>query len=197
MNTTPTAYSIPYVIEKDGNHERVKDIWSKLLESRIIFLGSQVNDAVGNAIVAQLLVLAADDPSKDIFMYINSPGGSVSAGLAIFDTMNYIKPDVSTICVGGAYSMGAFLLAAGAKGKRRATKNSRIMIHQPLSGAQGQITDMEIELKEGVKYKKLLSGYLAKFSGKPLSQIQADTERNFYMTASEAKKYGLIDTVEL
>jgi len=191
-----TNWTVPFIIEKDGNTERVKDVWSKLLESRIIFLGTGINDTVANAVVAQLLVLAADDPAADIHMYINSPGGSVSAGLAIYDTMNYIAPDVSTICIGAASSMGAFLLSAGAKGKRRATENARVMIHQVLSGASGQVTDLEIQVAEARRYKELLTAIIAKNCGKPYEKVYADCERDNFMNAEQALEYGLIDTIE-
>ena len=188
--------SIPFIVEKNGDYERVKDIYTRLLEDRIVFLSGAIGTESANAIIAQLLFLAADDPHKDIYMYINSPGGSVSDGLAIFDTMNYIKPDVSTICIGGAYSMGAFLLAAGAKGKRKATENSRIMIHQPLAGGQGQISDLEIIYKEGQRYKEKLTSYLAELTGKSYEEVSKDCDRDFYMTAEESVSYGLIDKIE-
>jgi ATP-dependent Clp protease, protease subunit len=186
---------IPTVIEQSGRGERAFDIYSRLLRERIIFLGQQVDADIANLIVAQLLYLEAEDPEKDIFLYINSPGGSVSAGMGIFDTMNLVKPDVSTICVGFAASMGAFLLAAGAQGKRRSLPNSRIMIHQPLGGAQGQATDIEIQAKEILYIKERLNGYLAANTGQPLEKIQEDTERDFFMSPAEAMNYGLIDEV--
>jgi ATP-dependent Clp protease, protease subunit len=186
---------IPTVIEQSGRGERAFDIYSRLLRERIIFLGQQVDADIANLIVAQLLYLESEDPEKDIYLYINSPGGSVSAGMGIFDTMNQIRPDVSTICVGFAASMGAFLLTAGAKGKRRSLPNSRIMIHQPLGGAQGQATDIEIQAKEILYIKDRLNGYLAQNTGQPLEKIQEDTERDFFMSPAEAVKYGLIDEV--
>ncbi|MBR8829512.1 MAG: ATP-dependent Clp endopeptidase proteolytic subunit ClpP [Gomphosphaeria aponina SAG 52.96 = DSM 107014] len=186
---------IPTVIESSGRGERAFDIYSRLLRERIVFLGQQVNDELANLIVAQLLFLEAEDAEKDIYLYINSPGGSVSAGLGIFDTMNQIKPDVSTICVGLAASMGAFLLSAGAKGKRMSLPNSRIMIHQPLGGAQGQATDIEIQAKEILYLKQLLNLHLAAHTGQPLDKIAEDTERDFFMSAEEAQEYGLIDQV--
>lgn len=186
---------IPTVIESSGRGERAFDIYSRLLRERIVFLGKPVNDELANLIVAQLLFLEAEDPEKDIYLYINSPGGSVSAGLGIFDTMNQIRPDVCTICVGLAASMGAFLLSAGVKGKRMSLPNSRIMIHQPLGGAQGQATDIEIQAKEILYIKKKLNDYLATHTGQPLSKIEEDTERDFFMSPDEAKEYGLIDMV--
>ena len=189
------SYNVPYVIEQTSRGERSYDIYSRLLKDRIIFLGSAVDDTVANLIIAQMLFLEADDPNKDICFYINSPGGSVSAGLAIYDTMNYIKCDVSTICVGMAASMGAFLLAAGAEGKRFALPNSEVMIHQPLGGAQGQATDIEIHAKHILKTKEKLNTILAEKTGKSLEQIYQDTERDNYMSAREAMEYGLIDQV--
>ncbi len=186
---------IPTVIESSGRGDRSFDIYSRLLRDRIVFLGQQVNDEIANLIVAQLLFLESEDPEKDIFLYINSPGGSVSAGLGIFDTMNQVAPDVSTICVGLAASMGAFLLSAGAKGKRMSLPNSRIMIHQPLGGASGQATDIEIQAKEILYLKKQLNLYLANQTGQPLERIEEDTDRDFFMSAEEAAEYGLIDEV--
>ena len=186
---------IPYVIEKSGREERAMDIYSRLLKDRIIFLGGEVDDDTANIIVAQMLFLEADDPDKDIFLYINSPGGSVSAGMAIFDTMQYIKCEVSTICVGLAASMGAFLLTAGAKGKRRALPNAEIMIHQPSGGARGQATDMNIQVEQILRIKKRLNAILAERTGQPVEKIAADTERDNYLTAAEAKDYGLIDEI--
>lgn len=185
----------PTVIETNGRSERAYDIYSRLLKDRIIFLGTEIDDNVANAIVAQLLFLESEDPEKDIIMYINSPGGVVTAGMAIYDTMNYIKPDIQTVCIGQAASMGALLLTAGTKGKRCALENSRIMIHQPLGGAQGQATDIEIQAKEILRIKKNLSEILSKATGKDLDQIMKDTERDNYMSAQEALKYGLIDKV--
>jgi ATP-dependent Clp protease protease subunit len=186
---------IPTVIESSGRGERAFDIYSRLLRERIVFLGQEVRDETANLIVAQLLFLEAEDPEKDIYLYINSPGGSVSAGLGIFDTMNQIRPDVCTICIGLAASMGAFLLSAGAKGKRMSLPNSRIMIHQPLGGAQGQATDIEIQAKEILYLKGLLNQHLASHTGQPLEKIAEDTERDFFMSAEDAKAYGLIDQV--
>ena len=186
---------IPTVIESSGRGDRAFDIYSRLLRERIVFLGQQVDDEIANLIVAQLLYLEAEDPDKDIYLYINSPGGSVSAGMGMFDTMNQIKPDVSTICIGLAASMGAFLLSAGQKGKRMSLPNSRIMIHQPLGGAQGQATDIEIQAKEILYLKQKLNGHLADHTGQPLSKIEEDTERDFFMSAEESKEYGLIDRV--
>lgn len=186
---------IPMVVEQSNRGERAYDIYSRLLKDRIIFLGSDVNDVVANAIIAQMLFLAAEDPEKDIHLYINSPGGSITAGMAIFDTMQFIKPDVSTICVGMAASMGAFLLNAGAKGKRFALPNSEIMIHQPLGGAQGQATDIEIRARRILKMRDKLNHILAERTGQPLERIEKDTDRDYFMTASEAKDYGLVDQV--
>lgn len=186
---------VPYVIEQTSRGERSYDIYSRLLNDRIIFLGEEVTDVSANLIVAQLLFLESEDPGKDIHMYINSPGGSVSAGLAIYDTMQYIKCDVSTICIGMAASMGAFLLAGGTKGKRMALPNSEIMIHQPSGGAQGQATEIKIVAEQILKTKRKLNEILAANTGKPLEQIEIDTERDNYMSAEEAKTYGLIDNV--
>lgn len=186
---------VPMVVEQTNQGERSYDIYSRLLKDRIIFLGGEVDDDTANIIVAQMLFLEADDPDKDIFLYINSPGGSVSAGMAIFDTMQYIKCEVSTICVGLAASMGAFLLAAGAKGKRRALSNAEIMIHQPSGGARGQATDMNIQVEQILRIKKRLNAILAERTGQPVEKIAADTERDNYLTAAEAKDYGLIDEI--
>ena len=186
---------VPMVVEQTSRGERSYDIFSRLLKDRIIFLGDQVNDATAGLIVAQLLFLEAEDPDKDIHLYINSPGGSITSGMAIYDTMQYIKPDVSTICIGMAASMGAFLLAAGAKGKRLALPNSEIMIHQPLGGAQGQATDIEIHAKRILKIKETLNEILSERTGQPLEKIKMDTERDNFMSALEAKEYGLIDEV--
>ena len=186
---------IPTVIESSGRGDRAFDIYSRLLRERIVFLGQQVTDEIANLVVAQLLFLEAEDPEKDIYLYINSPGGSVSAGMGMFDTMNQISPDVCTICIGLAASMGAFLLSAGAKGKRMSLPNSRIMIHQPLGGAQGQATDIEIQAKEILYLKQKLNQHLANHTGQPLERIEEDTERDFFMSAEEAKDYGLIDQV--
>ena len=186
---------VPYVIEQTSRGERSYDIYSRLLKDRIIFLGEEVTDVSANLIVAQLLFLEAEDPGKDIHLYINSPGGSVSAGLAIYDTMRYIKCDVSTICLGMAASMGAFLLAGGTKGKRFALPNAEIMIHQPSGGAQGQATDIKIVSDHIIATRKRLNEHLAANTGQPLSVIEVDTERDNYMRAEEAKAYGLIDSV--
>ena len=186
---------VPVVVEQTGRGERSYDIYSKLLKDRIIFLGDEVNDATAGLIVAQLLFLESEDPDKDIHLYINSPGGSITAGMAIYDTMQYIKPDVSTICIGMAASMGAFLLAAGAKGKRLALPNSEIMIHQPLGGTRGQATDIEIHAKRILKMKDTLNQILSERTGQPLEKIQMDTERDNFMSSNEAKEYGLIDEV--
>ncbi|MEC4814090.1 MAG: ATP-dependent Clp endopeptidase proteolytic subunit ClpP [Scytonema sp. PMC 1069.18] len=186
---------IPIVIEQSGRGERAFDIYSRLLRERIIFLGQAIDDTVANLIVAQLLFLDADDSEKDIYMYINSPGGSVTAGMGIFDTMKQIRPDICTICTGLAASMGAFLLSAGTKGKRMSLPNSRIMIHQPLGGAQGQATDIEIQAREILYHKRKLNEYLADHTGQPLDKIAEDTERDFFMSPHEARDYGLIDQV--
>jgi ATP-dependent Clp protease protease subunit len=186
---------IPVVVEQTGRGERSYDIYSRLLKDRIVMLSGEVNDAVASTIVAQLLFLEAEDPEKDIYLYINSPGGVVTSGMSIFDTMNYIKPDVSTICIGQAASMGAFLLSAGEKGKRYSLPNSRIMIHQPLGGAQGQATDIAIQAEEILRLKKSLNAMLAKHTGQEIKTIEADTERDNFMSASEAAEYGLIDKV--
>jgi ATP-dependent Clp protease protease subunit len=183
------------VIEQTNRGERSYDIFSRLLNDRIVFLADQVNDVTATLVVAQLLYLEAQDPDKDIFLYINSPGGSISAGMAIYDTMNFIKCDVSTICVGMAASMGAFLLAAGAKGKRLALPNSEIMIHQPMGGTQGQAVDIEIHAKRILKIRDTLNRILAERTGQPLKKIERDTDRDFFMTPAEAKEYGLIDEV--
>ncbi len=186
---------VPMVIEQSGRGERSFDIYSRLLKERVIFLVGPVSDYVGNLVVAQLLFLESDNPDKDISFYINSPGGSVSAGMAIFDTMNFIKPDVSTLCTGMAASMGAFLLAAGAKGKRFSLPNSKVMIHQPSGGSQGQATDIEIQAREILKTREQLNIILAERTGQPLERIARDTERDYYMSAEESKEYGLIDQV--
>lgn len=186
---------IPYVIEKSGREERAMDIYSRLLKDRIIFLGTQVNDVVANAIVAQLLFLQFEDDKADVHLYINSPGGSVSAGLAIYDTMQFIKPDVATYVIGQASSMGALLLTAGAKGKRNGLPHSRIMIHQPLAGMEGTATDLEIHAKEVIRMKRMLNEILLKHTGQSLDKINKDTDRDNFMSAEEAKSYGLIDNV--
>jgi ATP-dependent Clp protease protease subunit len=194
MQTTKNAL-IPYIVEQTSRGERSYDIYSRLLEDRIIFLSGEIDDAVANTVVAQLIYLEAKDPSKDISLYINSPGGSVSAGLAIYDTMNYVKCDVSTICIGMAASMGAFLLSSGAKGKRYALPNSEIMIHQPLGGAQGQASDIKIAAEHILRTKLKLNTILSQNSGKPLEQVEKDTDRDNYLSANEALEYGLIDKV--
>ncbi len=186
---------VPYVIENTGKGERSYDIYSRLLEDRIIFLTGEINDAVADTVVAQLIFLEGKDPNKDISLYINSPGGSVTAGLAIYDTMNYIKCDVSTICIGLAASMGAFLLSSGTKGKRYALPNSEIMIHQPLGGVQGQASDIKIQADHIIKTKHRLNSILAKNSGKPYEQVEKDTDRDNYLSAEDAKEYGLIDEI--
>ena len=186
---------IPMVVEKTALGERAYDIYSRLLKDRIIFIGGPIDDDLANAVIAQLLFLASEDSKKDISVYINSPGGSVSDGMAIYDTMQYVKPDVSTICVGIAASMGALLLAGGAKGKRYALPNSRVMIHQVLGGAQGQASDIEIHAKEILRWKSKLNEILAKHTGQKLDKIEKDTDRDFFMEAKEAKEYGIIDKV--
>jgi ATP-dependent Clp protease protease subunit len=186
---------LPMVVEQSGRGERAFDIYSRLLRERIVFLGTPVNDQIADSIVAQLLFLDAEDPEKDVQVYINSPGGSVTAGMAIYDTMQQIRPDVVTICFGLAASMGAFLLCGGAPGKRLSLPSARIMIHQPLGGAQGQAVDIEIQAKEILYHKQRLNELIAHHSGQPLEKIEADTERDFYMSAEEAKNYGLIDQV--
>ncbi len=186
---------VPYVIEQTGSGERSYDIYSRLLKDRIIFLGEEVNDVTASLVVAQLLFLEAEDPNKDIHLYINSPGGSVTAGMAIYDTMQYIKCDVSTICIGMAASMGAFLLAGGAKGKRLALPNAEIMIHQPSGGAQGQATEIKIVAEQILRIRKKLNEILSENTGQPLERVEIDTERDNYMSAEEAKAYGLIDAV--
>lgn len=183
------------VVEQTGRSERAFDIYSRLLKERIVFLGTPIDDNVSSLIIAQLLFLEAEDAEKDIYLYINSPGGIISSGMGIYDTMNYIKPDVATICMGQAASMGAFLLAGGAKGKRSALPNSRIMIHQPLGGAEGQATDIKIQADEIMRIKAQLNKILAKNTGQALKKIESDSDRNFFMNAPEAKKYGIIDTL--
>ncbi len=186
---------IPMVVEQTNRGERAYDIYSRLLKDRIIFLGSAINDVVANTVIAQLLFLAAEDADKDINLYINSPGGSITSGMAIYDTMQFIKPDVSTICVGLAASMGAFLLAAGASGKRLALPNSEVMIHQPLGGAEGQATDIEIRAKRILRMRDKLNQILSERTGQTLKRIEKDTDRDYFMDAKEAKEYGLIDKV--
>jgi ATP-dependent Clp protease protease subunit len=186
---------VPMVIEQSGRGERAYDIYSRLLRERVVFLVGPVNDQSANLVVAQLLFLESENPDKDISLYINSPGGSVSAGMSIFDTMQFIKPDVSTLCMGMAASMGAFLLAAGAKGKRFALPNSRVMIHQPLGGAQGQATDIEIQAREILRLREILNQILSERTGQPIEKIRNDTERDYFMSADDACQYGLIDQV--
>ena len=186
---------VPIVVEQTGRSERAFDIYSRLLKERIIFLGTPVEDTMASLVIAQLLFLEAEDSEKDIYLYINSPGGIITSGMGIYDTMQYIKPDVSTICLGQAASMGAFLLAGGAKGKRSALPNSRIMIHQPMGGAEGQATDIKIQAEEIIRIKKQLNTILSKNTGQTIKKIEADTDRDNYLSASEAKAYGLIDTV--
>ena len=186
---------VPIVVEKTGRGERSYDIYSRLLKDRIIMLSGEINDAVASSIVAQLLFLEAEDPDKDIYIYVNSPGGVITSGFSIYDTMNYIKPDICTICIGQAASMGAFLLSCGTKGKRYSLPNSRIMIHQPLGGARGQATDIEIQAKEILRMKHLLNEILANNTGQAIKKIAKDTDRDFFMSAEEAKEYGLVDKV--
>jgi ATP-dependent Clp protease protease subunit len=186
---------IPFVIEQTGRTERAYDIYSRLLKDRIIFLGTAIDDSVANIVIAQLLFLQSDDPDKDIHIYVNSPGGIVSSGLAIYDTMQYVKPDIATYCIGQAASMGALLLTAGAKGKRFALPHSRIMLHQPMGGFHGQATDVEIHAREILKMKDTLNGILTTHTGQPLEKIQTDTDRDFFMSGAEAKEYGLVDEV--
>jgi len=186
---------IPIVIEQSSRGERAYDIYSRLLKDRIIFIGEQVQDSMANTIIAQMLFLESEDPDKDINIYINSPGGSVTAGLAIYDTMQYIRPDIATICMGQATSMGALLLAAGAKGKRYALPHARVMIHQPLGGAQGQATDIDIQAKEIMKIKELLHKILVKHTGQSMEKIRQDTERDYFMDAEEAMRYGIVDRI--
>jgi ATP-dependent Clp protease protease subunit len=186
---------IPFVVEKTGRGERSYDIYSRLLKDRIIMLSGEIEDSMASSVVAQLLFLEAEDPEKDIYLYINSPGGVITSGLSIYDTMNYIKPDVCTICIGQAASMGAFLLSSGAKGKRYSLPNSRIMIHQPLGGARGQATDIAIQAKEILRMKEMLNEILASQTGQELSKIENDTDRDNFMSAYEAKEYGLVDEV--
>jgi ATP-dependent Clp protease protease subunit len=186
---------VPYVIEQTGGGERTFDIYSRLLKDRIIFLGEEIDDHIASLVVAQLLFLEAEDPDKDISLYINSPGGSVTAGLAIYDTMQYIKPDVSTICVGMAASMGAFLLSSGAKGKRYALPNAEVMIHQPSGGAHGQATDVQLHAQWLLRTKTKMNALMSEMTGQPLEKIQQDVERDYFMTAEEALKYGIIDKI--
>ena len=189
------SYYVPVVVERTRRGERSYDIYSRLLKDRIVMLSGEIEDGMAASIVAQLLFLEAEDPDKDIYLYINSPGGVITSGFSIYDTMNYIKPDVCTICIGQAASMGAFLLSCGAPGKRYALPNSRIMIHQPLGGARGQATDIEIQAREILRLKEILNGILAKNTGQKLSKIVKDTERDFFMSSAEAKEYGLVDKI--
>lgn len=186
---------IPYVIEKTGRGERSYDIYSRLLKDRIILLSGEIHDELASSIVAQLLFLEAEDPKKDIYLYINSPGGVITSGLSIYDTMNYVRPDICTICIGQAASMGAFLLSCGTKGKRYSLPNSRIMIHQPLGGARGQATDIQIQAQEILRLKSSLNEILAQNTGQPLQKIEQDTERDYFMSAKECQEYGLIDKI--
>ena len=195
MNKEILNQLVPMVVEQSGRSERAFDIFSRLLKERIVFLGTPIDDSVASLIIAQLLFLEAEDPKKDIYLYINSPGGIITSGLGIYDTMQYIKPDISTICLGQAASMGAFLLSGGAKGKRSALPNSRIMIHQPLGGAEGQATDIKIQADEILRMKKQLNKILAKNTGQTLRKIESDTDRNNFMNSEEAKIYGLIDSI--
>lgn len=195
MDKTTSSVLVPTVIEQEGRYERAYDIYSRLLRDRIIFLGSDVNEHTANLVVAQMLFLENQDQEKDIIFYINSPGGNVSDGLAIYDTMNFVKCDVQTVGIGLQASMGAFLLSSGKKGKRSILPNSRVMIHQPSSGTRGKVTDMEIDLKESLRIKKLLNEILAKNTGQKLSKVELDAERDYWMTAEEAKDYGLVDKI--
>lgn len=195
MNKKQYNQLVPMVVEQTGGYERAYDIYSRLLKERIIFLGTPIDDNVASLIIAQLLFLEADDSEKDIYLYINSPGGIITSGMGIYDTMNYIKPDVATICMGQAASMGAFLLAGGAKGKRSALPNSRIMIHQPLGGAEGQASDIKILSDEILRLREKLNFILSKNTKQSLKKIEKDTDRNFFMSSDEAKKYGLVDTI--
>ena len=195
MNKNSLNQLVPMVVEQTGGYERAYDIYSRLLKERIIFLGTPIDDNIASLIIAQLLFLEADDSEKDIYLYINSPGGIITSGMGIYDTMNYIKPDVATICMGQAASMGAFLLAGGAKGKRSALPNSRIMIHQPLGGAEGQASDIKILSDEILRLREKLNSILSKNTKQSLKKIEKDTDRNFFMSSDEAKSYGLIDTI--
>ncbi|MBI5710517.1 MAG: ATP-dependent Clp endopeptidase proteolytic subunit ClpP [Candidatus Eisenbacteria bacterium] len=186
---------VPIVVEQTGRGERAYDIYSRLLKDRIVFIGTPIDDMVANLVIAQMIFLEGEDPDRDINLYIHSPGGMVTAGLAIYDTMQFVKPDVATLCMGQAASMGAVLLAAGAKGKRSVLPNSRIMIHQPLGGTQGQATDIEIYTREMVKMRDQINAILARHTGRPMEQLEKDTDRNFFMSAQEAKEYGLVDEI--
>ncbi|MGH7903556.1 MAG: ATP-dependent Clp endopeptidase proteolytic subunit ClpP [Candidatus Dormibacteraceae bacterium] len=191
----PISYLVPMVVETSNRGERAFDIYSRLLKDRIIFIGTPIDDQVANLVIAQLLFLQSEDPEKDIAIYVNSPGGHVNAGLAIYDTMQFVKPDVSTICTGMAYSMGAVLLAGGTKGKRYALPHSNILIHQPMGGMQGQATDIQIHAKEMLRTRELLNEILAKHTGQPIDRVQQDTERDFFMTPEQARAYGIIDDI--
>ena len=195
MNKEILNQLVPMVVEQSGRSERAYDIFSRLLKERIVFLGTPIDDSIASLIIAQLLFLEAEDPKKDISLYINSPGGIITSGLGIYDTMQYVKPDISTICLGQAASMGAFLLSGGAKGKRSALPNSRIMIHQPLGGAEGQATDIKIQADEILRMKKQLNKILAKNTGQTLRKIESDTDRNNFMNSEQAKRYGIIDSI--
>ena len=195
MNKEILNQLVPMVVEQSGRSERAFDIFSRLLKERIVFLGTPIDDSIASLIIAQLLFLEAEDPEKDIYLYINSPGGIITSGLGIYDTMQYVKPDISTICLGQAASMGAFLLSGGAKGKRSALPNSRIMIHQPLGGAEGQASDIKILSDEILRLRKNLNSILSKNTKQTLKKIEKDTDRNFFMSAHEAKGYGIIDTI--
>ena len=186
---------VPIVVEQTGRTERAFDIYSRLLKERIVFLGTPIDDSIASLVIAQLLFLEAEDPEKDIYLYVNSPGGIITSGMGIYDTMQYIKPEVATICLGQAASMGAFLLAGGAKGKRSVLPNSRIMIHQPMGGAEGQASDIKIQADEILRMKKMMNSILAKNTGQTLKQIETDSDRNFFMNSKEAKSYGLIDVI--
>ena len=195
MNKDQTSQLVPMVVEQTGRFERAYDIYSRLLKERIVFLGTPIDDTVSSLIIAQLLFLEAENSEKDIFLYINSPGGIITSGMGIYDTMNYIKPDVATICMGQAASMGAFLLSGGAKGKRSALPNARIMIHQPAGGAEGQASDIKIQADEILRLRSSLNKILAKNTKQTLKKIEKDTDRNFFMSSDEAKNYGIIDTI--
>jgi ATP-dependent Clp protease protease subunit len=195
MNSSPTNQLVPIVVEQTGRGERAYDIFSRLLKERIVFIGMPIDDVVASLVIAQLLFLESEDPEKDIHLYINSPGGSISSGLAIYDTMQYIRPDVSTICIGMAASMAAVLLAGGAKGKRTALPNSRIMIHQPWGGIQGSATDIRIQAEEILNMKKRINEILSRHTGKPQEVVEKDSDRDYYMSSEEAKDYGLIDNI--
>ena len=195
FKSRPISYLVPMVVESTNRGERAFDIYSRLLKERIVFIGTPIDDQIANLVIAQLLFLQSEDPEKDISVYVNSPGGHVNAGLAIYDTMQYVKPDVSTICMGMAYSMGAVLLAGGTAGKRYALPHSNILIHQPMGGMQGQATDIQIHAKEMLRTRELLNEILSKHTGQPIERVQQDTERDFFMTPEQAKAYGLIDDI--